>query len=269
MRASVGGIVLAGGAGERFGGRKAVATLGGMTIAARAVSLTARAIGGGPIVVSIGKQSIVPTDLPDGVIVARDEISDAGPLAGLSAALTVLGDSAEVAVACVCDAPLTHPSVLSLLAGKLLQTDRDACVPADEEGRPIPFPSAWRTSIASRAAGALGRGERSPARFATTLNLDLLDRDVLIEDETVRAGDPKLHSLDDVDERGQFDAIASSPPRIRTSNRGRLTVERAWTVTQLLTELNADEDSPCTVNDRPIAAFHDFALVEGDSVVIG
>ena len=269
MGATVGGIVLAGGSGERFGGHKAFAQLGGMSLAARTASLLARATGGGPVVVSLGRGGPTPDDLPAKALLVADEIEAAGPLAGLAASLSALDGKAAVAVICSCDSPLIHPAVLSFLTSHLLESDFEICAPSDAGGKALPFPSVWRTALYTNVAAALSRGERSPSRFAAERKLLQLRQADLLADEEVARNDDKLASLDDVDEREAFETLAASPPRVRVSRGGRLTVQNAWSLSELALALAVEEDAPYTVNGRPIAAREPFALATGDLIAFG
>lgn len=261
--------MLAGGSGERFGGPKALATLGGMTLAARAVSLLSRVVGGGPIVVSLGQETPVPQDLPATVSLVRDVLPDAGPLAGLAASLAGLEGKARIAVVCSCDSPATHPAVISRLAGALDQREAEACLCTSEDGRAAPFPAAWLTSLAGEAALALKGGQRSPSRFIEGRELVELTRDELLADEDVLAGDPDLDSLGDVDDSLSLAKLADQPPRVRVSSAGRLASGRAWSLSQLAADTGADTDAPCRVNGRLIPSAGDTALAHGDFVSFG
>lgn len=116
-----GGVVLAGGAGRRFGAPKATVTLAGRTLVARAVDTLRERCGGGPIVVV----SRAGVDLGGDIGAAADVavvLDRRGPDAVLNAVLTGLAALAERddlqvrdAFVLACDLPLAGPA-LGLLA---------------------------------------------------------------------------------------------------------------------------------------------------------
>ena len=81
---TAGGIVLCGGKSTRMGAPKATLPFGPETMLQRVVRLLGTVVS--PIVVVAAREQVLP-ELPDGVIVTRDEREQQGPLEGLRAGL--------------------------------------------------------------------------------------------------------------------------------------------------------------------------------------
>jgi molybdopterin-guanine dinucleotide biosynthesis protein A len=105
----IGGIVLAGGAGRRFGQPKAGVVLGGRTLVERAIDAL-RPHCGAVLVVSRPEVALPPLDVP----VRFDRPGPDAPLTGLATGLAAI-DAADVLVL-ACDLPLAAPVVARLAA---------------------------------------------------------------------------------------------------------------------------------------------------------
>lgn len=181
MRDEVIGAVLAGGRGRRMGGDKASLEVGGQTLVRRAVDVL-RCVGLEVALVLRPHQSVPLT--ADTVAVIRDEVEDAGPLAGLHALLRWL--PAAWALVVPCDQPFLAPS---LLRGLLAQPrgEVDAVI-----GRPTdlvePLPGLYRRTSLPAVEEALVQGERSLQELLSSLR----PRQVPVE--ALRRWDPQLLS---------------------------------------------------------------------------
>jgi molybdopterin-guanine dinucleotide biosynthesis protein A len=122
-RAGLTGILLVGGASTRFGSPKAVARLGGETLAERAWRTLGEACGER---LAVGKRADA-LDLPFEVL--DDGVETRAALAGIVAGLRAARH--DVAVVLPVDAPLVPPGVLRQLADACA----DAAAPA---GQPLP-----------------------------------------------------------------------------------------------------------------------------------
>lgn len=108
-------VVLAAGAGRRFGGAKAAAELGGRPLVAHAVE-AARASGIGRVVVVVGAQAdVVAAAVPSGadVEVVRNDRWEQGQSTSLAAGLAALGDGVDVAVVLLADQPGIEPAAIT------------------------------------------------------------------------------------------------------------------------------------------------------------
>ena len=129
-RAGLTGILLVGGASTRFGSPKALARLGGRTLAEIAWATLGKACDER---LAVGKIAD-GLELPFAVLDDRSDIR--APLAGVVAGLRAARN--ELAVVLPVDCPLVPPHVLGLLAGSCA----DAAVPSLD----TPLPGAYRRS---------------------------------------------------------------------------------------------------------------------------
>ncbi len=102
--------MLAGGAGRRLGGGKAIRDLHGTPLVERAIALLRSFCG--EIVVAGRPDAPLPAGLQTRVV--YDEPAHAGPVAGIAAGLAAL--DAEDVVILACDLPLAGPAVARLAA---------------------------------------------------------------------------------------------------------------------------------------------------------
>lgn len=150
------GIVLAGGRSRRFGSDKLTATIDGrpllhhpiLALAACCATVIVAAAHDGPA-------PTLPGDLTVPVLIVRDAVGDAGPLAGLVAGLEAARE--EIALVVGGDQPALRPDLLRLLLAAL--GDAAAAVLADE-GQPRALPAALRRGPALAAARTALGGER-------------------------------------------------------------------------------------------------------------
>jgi len=207
---NVGGVVLCGGESRRMGRCKAWLPIGGEVLlqrVVRTVAMVAR-----PVVVAARVGQELPT-LPSDVLIAHDAVENAGPMAGLNAAFALLESHCDAAAVVACDHPLlTAPFVAALI--DLLDGHR-AVVPV-HEGRRYPLLAVYRLDV---------RREISQCLREASLNLDsgLRRNDLLrvqsladrigarfVDAETLREFDPRLDSLRNVNDAGEWKDIAGN-----------------------------------------------------------
>jgi molybdopterin-guanine dinucleotide biosynthesis protein A len=121
---TIGGIILCGGQSQRMGRPKAWLPFGDELMLPRVVRLLRAAVG--PVVVVAAPDQEVPP-LPTEVVIVRDEERGRGPLQGLAAGLTALGDRAEAAYVSSCDVPFLQPPFVRRMVDLL--GDQAICVP--------------------------------------------------------------------------------------------------------------------------------------------
>lgn len=138
-----------------------------------------------PIVVVAAPQQELP-DLPDDVLVARDEQEGLGPLAGLAAGLTALGDRAEAAYASSCDVPLLKPAFVRRIVESLGEHDM-AVVREDRHFHPLA--AVYRTRLAETARRLIAEDRLRPFFLVENSNARI------IEAEQLGDVDPRLDSL--------------------------------------------------------------------------
>ncbi|MFP5326320.1 MAG: molybdenum cofactor guanylyltransferase, partial [Acidimicrobiia bacterium] len=127
---SIGGLVLAGGSGRRFGRPKASVTFAGQSLVARAVALLAPYC----VETAVATRTEIPIPaVPARVVYDRDEPS---ALRGLASDLSALATDSVLVLACDL---LVQPALLD----KLVETAREgvasSVVAADENGRVQPL----------------------------------------------------------------------------------------------------------------------------------
>ncbi len=175
------GAVLAGGRGRRVGGDKALLDVGGRTLVRRAVDALVQT-GLNPVLVLRANQ---PVPAETGAIpVLRDQVADAGPLAGLHSLLSWLEE--EWALVVACDQPFLAPE---LLLGLIDQHTAgvDAVIGRTKERRE-PLPGFYRTTCLPVVERMLARGDRDLQALLASVRLREVPPDML------RAWDPELLS---------------------------------------------------------------------------
>lgn len=186
------GAVLAGGAGRRFGGRKAGALVGGRPMVRRAVEALA-AVTGDVVVVS-------PTPVPEGgVPVVADRTPGKGPLGGLEAALhEAAARGRDGVLLLACDLPLMRPWLLEAVA-RALRGVR-AAAPKREGGGIEPLCAAYSLDVLEAVERRLASAD---------LSLHALFRDVggrAIDPKPPEAGHDELLNVNTPEDRRLADA---------------------------------------------------------------
>lgn len=166
------GAILAGGAGSRLGGEKALVELGGEPLIGRPLAAL-RAAGLESIVVAKPETTLPPLDC----LVVREPAEPRHPLCGIVAALREAGGRPIVAVAC--DMPFVAPGLLAALA----EAPEPLVVPAIG-GDTHPLLARYAPELLPALEAALAR-EAPLRKTVASLHPRLLD-----EAELARFGDP-------------------------------------------------------------------------------
>jgi len=103
-----------------MGAPKATLPFGAETMLQRVVRLLGSVVS--PIVAVAAREQVLP-ELPDSVIVTRDEREQRGPLEGLRAGLKALPDSVDAAYVTSCDVPLLAPGFVARMIELLGEHD--------------------------------------------------------------------------------------------------------------------------------------------------
>lgn len=226
MRAA--GLVLAGGRSSRMGVPKAALEWHGSTLLRRTCGVLGRA-GLQPVVVVRAPGQELPP-LPADVDVVDDPREGFGPLQGMAVGLAALADRADVAFVCSTDLPFLH----SELVRRVL---RPFDHPADGEaldvvlpvarGYPQPLAAAYRTRLAPVVAALVAADRLRPAFVFDEATVLRLDDDALLADAGLRAADPTLESLVNVNEPADYDAARARPaPEVTVECFGVLATRR-------------------------------------------
>jgi len=204
------GILLVGGRSRRMGSDKAWLAWGRETLLARVARALAAGTGGPLVVVARGGQELPP--LPSGVVRADDTVADEGPLRGLATGLSAAAErGAEVAVAATVDSPFLAPAVVAALAGALEADEVAQAAAVDSADRLPPFPAAYRTSLASTAEELLAGGERRARALLAASRVRRITAAELLADPGVAAQDPRMRSLEDLDDRPAYERARPQP----------------------------------------------------------
>ena len=162
---SVQAVVLAGGAGRRFGGDKTAATVGGTSLLGHAVRAAAAAGAVGVVVVGPRLPEDVQVSCP--VVLTREDPPGSGPVAGLRAGLAVV--DADVVLLLAADLPhVPQEALRAMVSGLVADAGADAVVAEDGGGRAQWLTAAYRTAPLRAAVedvvGDAGAGAGAAAR---------------------------------------------------------------------------------------------------------
>lgn len=186
------GIVLCGGKSSRMGWPKGSLPFGDELMLQRVVRLLQEVVE--PVVVVAAAGQELPL-LPGGVIVARDQRPARGPLEGLRAGLSAIGDRAVAAYVTGCDFPLLQPSFVRQVLAEL--STCDVAVPVEGELH-HPLAAAYRTCVLGEIERLLERD-----RLRTTFLLQQVTTRRIPVDQ-LRGSDPELLTLRNVNDPGEY-----------------------------------------------------------------
>ena len=173
-------LVLAGGEGRRLGGPKAWLDWRGSPLLLHVLERLSGLADRPPLVAAPHGMELPPGSYHR----VDDAVPGAGPLGGLAAGLSSLGEIAprgRVAVA-ACDAPFVDPRLFRFLVA--LAPDADVVLP-EYAGRLHPLAAVWRPGAARACRRALDRGERR-----VLAALDELDHVIVATEELPTDLDP-------------------------------------------------------------------------------
>jgi molybdopterin-guanine dinucleotide biosynthesis protein A len=187
-----GGIVLCGGKSTRMGVPKATLPFGPETMLQRVVRLLGTVVA--PIVVVAAREQVLP-ELPEGVIVTRDEREAKGPLEGLRAGLTALPASVDSAYVTSCDVPLLAPGFVERMIELL--GDHDIAV-MEIDGFPHPLSAVYRRNTLPQIELLLSEDRLRPVFLFDAVRT----RRVLPEE--MMAADPQLSTLRNLNTREDY-----------------------------------------------------------------
>jgi molybdopterin-guanine dinucleotide biosynthesis protein A len=135
---------------------KATLPFGPETMLQRVVRLLGTVVA--PLVVVAAQEQQLP-ELPDDVIVTRDEREQRGPLEGLRAGLRALPDSVDIAYVTSCDVPLLVPGFVSRMMDLL--GDHDIAV-MEIDGFAHPLSAVYRRDTLPHVESLLARDKLRP-----------------------------------------------------------------------------------------------------------
>jgi molybdopterin-guanine dinucleotide biosynthesis protein A len=187
-----------------MGTSKAALPWGAGTLLDHVCARVAEAVDGPLIVVRAAGQRLPP--LPAGVLVAEDAREGGGPLIGILAGLWAAVD-ADAAYVSAVDMPHLRPAfVRRVLAG--LDDATDVVLP-EAHGFRHPLAAAYRTALAGPLAAIVEAGARTPAELYAVVRTRVVGPEWLLADAALRADDPELGSLVNVNDPASYDAARS------------------------------------------------------------
>ena len=171
---------------------KATLPFGPETMLQRIVRLLGTAVS--PIIVVAARDQSLP-DLPDGVIVTRDEREQQGPLEGLRAGLSALPNSVDIAYATSCDVPMLEPRFVERMVALL--GDHDIAV-MEVDGFPHPLSAVYRRSTLPHIEALL-----EARRLRPVFLFDAVPTRRVRPDEMISV-DPQLRTLRNLNTREDY-----------------------------------------------------------------
>jgi molybdopterin-guanine dinucleotide biosynthesis protein A len=245
----------------------------GSTLLRRTIGVLARAVDG-PVVAVRAPGQDLPA-LPDGVEAVDDPVEGRGPLQGIAVGLRAVEGRARAAFVCSTDLPFLHPAyVLRVLA--LLDGETDAVLP-HARGHRQPLATAYRPELAAIAGGLVAAGERRLAMLFDACRTRRVDEDTLLADARLRALDPSLDSVLNVNEPADYKAARERPaPQVEVQRFGALAARggrgpatvRAATLgaAAVAVGLELDRHVVAALNGDQITRDPETPLVPGDTV---
>jgi molybdopterin-guanine dinucleotide biosynthesis protein A len=187
-----GGIVLAGGRSTRMGTAKALLPFGPETMLQRVV----RILGGlvTPVVVVAAAGQELP-ELPQEVIVTRDEREGRGPLEGLRAGLKALPEPVDAAYVTSCDVPLIVPGFVRQMLD--LAKGYDVAV-MEIDGFTHPLSAVYRKTTLPHVEELLAHDRLRPVFLFEAVKTRRVQHDEMI------AADPDLKTLRNLNTREDY-----------------------------------------------------------------
>jgi molybdopterin-guanine dinucleotide biosynthesis protein A len=184
-----------------MGTSKALLEWHGSTLVRHIVDILRGCVDGPVIVVRAPGQELPP--LPASVRIVEDTRPGTGPLDALASGLAAAEGHADRAIVCGVDTPFLTPRFAAVLIDAMRE-GVDIVVPA-AEGRRHPIPAVVRVALHPIARALVDDGQR--ALFA------LVDRcaTVDVDEARLRAVDPTLASLRNLNERSAYETARAEP----------------------------------------------------------
>ncbi len=189
----LGAVVLCGGQSSRMGSPKAWLDFAGEPLLLRVLHRLAEVAS--PIVVVAAPEQVIPA-LPEGVLVVRDAVSGRGPLQGIAAGLEALVGRADAVFVSSTDVPFIHPALVRRLHA-LRGDSFDIAVPR-ALGHHHPLSAIYGFAARPEIAALLAADRLRPFFLFERLRTLFADEALLLEGEELRAADPELLSLENV-----------------------------------------------------------------------
>jgi molybdopterin-guanine dinucleotide biosynthesis protein A len=177
-----------------MGAPKAMLPFGSETMLQRVVRLLSSVVS--PIVVVAARDQPLP-ELPETVIVTRDEREARGPLEGLRAGLKALPDFVDAAYVTSCDVPLLVPAFVQRMISLVEQHD---IAVMEIDGLAHPLSAVYRRSVLTEVESLLANDRLRPVFLFDAMR----SRRVIAEE--VISIDPNLQTLRNVNTQEDYRA---------------------------------------------------------------
>ena len=256
-----------------MGTAKAALEWHGSTLLRRTVGILARATDG-PVVVVRAPGQELPA-LPPETEVVEDPHEGLGPVQGLAAGLAAVADRAEVAFVSSTDMPFLHPAFVRRVLRAARQDGVDVGLPV-ARGYPQPLAASYRVALGPVAAKLVAEERLRPAFLFEECVVGRLDENALLTDPVLAALDPRLDSVVNVNEPGDYQAARARPaPEVTIQRFGPLADGhrgpeqlRAATVAEAAAAagLELDRHVVAALNGDQITRDGETPLATGDSV---
>jgi molybdopterin-guanine dinucleotide biosynthesis protein A len=243
----------------------------GSTLLAHVAGLLARTLEGPLVVVRAADQTLPP--LPPLVEIAVDARDGGGPLEGIAAGLRAVERRTPVVFVSAVDVPLLQPAFVRRVL-QLLDDDAEAAVP--RVGSHIhPLTAAYRVSLLPIVEELLAGGGAPVLDLLARVATRFLDEADLLADREVRARDPALDSLRNLNTPAEYDearALPAPPVWVRrrwvSAPEGDPVLVHAATLGEAarVAGLVLDDETQVALNGEPVRSDPGLPLVAGDAV---
>ena len=197
----LGAIVLCGGQSSRMGSPKAWLDFEGEPLLARVVRRIAEAAD--PIVVVAAPGQVIPS-LPEEILVVRDAVSGRGPLQGIAAGFDALGGRVAAAFVSSTDVPFIHSALVRRLHA-LRGDSFDIAVPRAKDHY-HPLSAIYGVEARPEIEALLAASRLRPFYLFERMRTIFADEALLLEGDDLRAADPELLSLENVNTPEEYAA---------------------------------------------------------------
>ena len=189
---SRGAVVLCGGRSTRMGRDKATLPFGDVTLLERTVGILRPLV---DEVTVVGRRDQALPELPADVRLAFDAVEDLGPLGGLQAALA--HTTSDVVYVTGCDTPFLAPAFVTLLFEAL---DDARIAVAEQDGFTHPLAAVYRRDVLPVVERLLAEKRMRPVFLFEEVET------VFVQEDALRAADPALRSLENVNTPEAYEA---------------------------------------------------------------
>jgi molybdenum cofactor guanylyltransferase len=258
-----------------MGRPKALLEWHGSTLLQRVVGIVGRVVDG-PVVVVRAPGQELPA-LPPQVLLATDAREGRGPLQGLAAGLSAVGDAAQWAYVSSTDVPLLHPAFVRAVLRAAEREDVDVALPV-AHGFRHPLAAAYRAALLPEVERLIAEERMKPAFLFDRVRVRELDEAELLRDRELSRADPDLLSLLNLNDPAEYErARARSAPAVTVRRFGALARNgagldplplRAATLGAAASSagVTLDRHVVAALNGDQISRDPDYPLAAGDAV---